>query len=137
MERFENLGELKLDISKTYKIKQDQRNNLKDKIEEAITNILISEGLEVSKVGKEIAFKLDNNVTRLPNGYVPVKIAVSIPSVDYDIDFERKFYLTEIARKEAEKVEKLAKKAAKIERDKNERAKQKALKEAQILSSEK
>ena len=137
MEKFKSLENLQLTVSNSFKIKQDERNSLKDEIENIMISILTEQGLEVSKIGKELAFKLDNLQTRLPKGYVPVKIAISIPSVDFDIDLERKYYEQDLANKEAEKAEKALKKASKIERDKLEREAKKALKEQTIASSKK
>ena len=137
MEKFESLENLQLTVSTSFKIKQDERNSLKDEIENIMISILTEQGLEVSKIGKELAFKLDNLQTRLPKGYVPVKIAISIPSVDYDIDLERKYYEQDIENKRLEKAEKERKKALKIERDKLEREAKKAEKERILASSKK
>jgi len=137
MEIFKSLENLKLTVSNSFKIKQDERNSLKDEIENIMISILTEQGLEVSKIGKELAFKLDNLQTRLPKGYVPVKIAISIPSVDFDIDLERKYYEQDIENKRLEKAEKERKKALKIERDKLEREAKKAEKERILASSKK
>ena len=137
MEKFKSLENLQLTVSNSFKIKQDERNSLKDEIENIMISILTEQGLEVSKIGKELAFKLDNLQTRLPKGYVPVKIAISIPSVDFDIDLERKYYEQDIENKRLEKAEKERKKALKIERDKLEREAKKAEKERILASSKK
>ena len=137
MEKFKSLENLQLTVSTSFKIKQDERNSLKDEIENIMISILTEQGLEVSKIGKELAFKLDNLQTRLPKGYVPVKIAISIPSVDFDIDLERKYYEQDIENKRLEKAEKERKKALKIERDKLEREAKKAEKERILASSKK
>jgi hypothetical protein len=137
MEKFKSLENLQLTVSNSFKIKQDERNSLKDEIEKIMISILTEQGLEVSKIGKELAFKLDNLQTRLPKGYVPVKIAISIPSVDFDIDLERKYYEQDIENKRLEKAEKERKKALKIERDKLEREAKKAEKERILASSKK
>ena len=125
----------KYEISKTFKIKQDQRNILKADIEIAIMKALTDLGIENKEVEKAIALKFDNLETRTPNGYIPIKISVAIPSVDFDIDFENAYLITERNRKAEEKIAEKEKKAKKILRDKENRRiakeqKQKAIEKA-------
>ena len=128
----EKILELKLEISNTFKIKQDQRNSLKSDIEETLIELFSEIGLECKEVDKALAIKFDNIESKTPNQYIPVKITVAIPSVDFDIDFENEFLLKERARKEQEKIDNAEKKAKKIERDKLERERARALKQATI-----
>lgn len=122
----ENVLETKFEISKTFKIKQDQRNNLKTDVETAIVKILADYGVECKEVEKALAFKIENIGSKTPKQYIPVKIAVSIPSVDFDIDLENRYLLQDRENKRLEKIEKAEKKAKKIERDKALREKVKA-----------
>mgnify|MGYP000889739142 CR=1 FL=1 len=131
-ELLENVLERKLEISKTFKIKQDQRNQLKADIEEKLIQVFNEMGLECKEVDKALAIKFDNIESKTPNQYIPVKITVAIPSVDFDIDFENEFLIKERARKEQEKIDNAIKKAKKIERDKLERERARALKQATI-----
>lgn len=117
----EKVLDLKLEISNTQKIKQDQRNNLKADIEETIIALFETVGIECKEVEKALAFKLENLESKTPKQYIPVKIAISIPSVDFDIDFENEFLITERKRKAEEKELEKQKKLAKIERDKETR----------------
>lgn len=131
----EKILDLKLTISNTFKIKQDQRNDLKADIEQELISLFNSLGIETKEVDKAIALKFDNLETKTPNGYIPVKITVAIPSVDFDIDFESEYLIAERKRKEEEKEKAQKAKLAKIERDKAQREllkqqKQKAIEKA-------
>jgi len=117
----ENVLGKKFEISKNFKIKQDQRNKLKADIEIALLDVFNDLGIECKMVDKAIAIKLDNLETRTPNGYIPVKVSVAIPSVDFDIDFESDYLIAEKKRKIEEKELEKIKKAKKIERDKENR----------------
>jgi len=128
----EKVLELKLEISQTKKIKQDQRNSLKSDIEETIIALLETVGIECVEVEKALAFKLPNIESKTPKQYVPVKITVAIPSVDFDIDFEHTYLETERVRKAKEKEEEKVRKAKKIERDKASRELAKAQKQKAI-----
>ena len=118
--------EKKLEISKTYKIKQDQRNLLKAEIETALIELFNSVGIECKEVDKALGLKLDNLETKTPKGYIPIKITVAVPSIDFDIDLENKWLIQDRQKKIAEKEKKATEKANKIERDKKLRASQKA-----------
>ena len=129
MDRLSKIMETKLTVSQTSKIKQDQRNDLKLDIENIIMELLSEAGLDAKKVGKELALKLDNLATKLPNGYLPVKIAVSIPSVDYNVDLEAAWYEQDQENKRQAKEDKAQAKQDKIARDKADRERRKKLKE--------
>ena len=131
-ELMEKILNLKLEISKTFKIKQDQRNTLKSDIEETLILLFNELGVECKEVDKALGIKFDNLETKTPKGYIPVKITVAIPSVDFDIDFENEWLIKDRATKAQEKIDKAEKKANKIARDKLERANIKALKQAQL-----
>ena len=122
----EKILELKLTISKTFKIKQDQRNTLKADIESELIELFNSIGVECKEVEKALGLKFDNLETKTPKGYIPVKITVAIPSVDFDIDLENKWLIQDRETKRLEKEKKELDKAKKIARDKALREQQKA-----------
>jgi len=124
--------ELKLEISKTFKIKQDQRNTLKSDIEETLIALFNEVGLECKEVDKALAIKFDNIESKTPNQYIPVKITVAIPSVDFDIDLENKWLIQDREKKAQEKIDNAEKKAKKIARDKLQREQARAKKLADI-----
>ena len=128
---FEGLADRELTVNGV-KIKQDQRNALKNDIEELFVEFLDQMGLNPRKVGKEIAFELDNHVTKLPKGYVPVKVAISVPSVDFDVKFEGDFYDQDQENKAKAAEEKRIATEAKKKRDAEERARMRALKQQKL-----
>ena len=131
-ELMEKILDLKLTIADNKKIKQDQRNTLKSDIEETLILLFSELGLECKEVDKALAIKFENLESKTPKQYIPVKITVAIPSVDYDIDFENKWLIKDRQSKAQDKIDKAEKKAKKIVRDKLEREQMKAKKQADI-----
>ncbi len=109
--------ELKLEISKTFKIKQDQRNALKKDIEDTLIALFNEIGLECKEVDKALGIKFENVESKTPNQYIPVKITVAIPSVDFDIDLQNTWLIQDRESKAQEKIDNAEKKAKKIARD--------------------